>query len=211
MNTDNTACSPQAQIDARARIGMWVFLGSEIMFFGPIFFSYMYGRYEWPQAFEAASRSTDLACGTFNTAVLLTSSLAVAAALLYAENGSRVQARRALNAAVLLGLLFLLVKSYEYLQDWHEHLVPGPSFQMDGAIDLAAAQLFYFIYFFSTLLHALHLIIGIALVLYCHRYLAHEPGHGAVRRLEITGLYWHFVDMIWIFLFPALYLAGRAS
>lgn len=199
----------QALTDARARIGMWVFLGSEIMFFGPVFFAYLYGRYEWPQAFDAASRSTDLLCGTVNTAVLLTSSLGVAIALLFVKRGAREHARRALNAVVLLGLVFLLIKSYEYVQDGHEHLVPGPSFHASGAIDQAAAQLFYFVYFFSTLLHALHLSIGIGLMLYCRRNLKRESGHKAVRRLEMSGLYWHFVDIIWIFLYPALYLAGR--
>ncbi len=197
--------------DARARIGMWVFLGSEIMFFGPVFFAYLYGRYEWPQAFSAASRSTDLLYGTVNTAVLLTSSLGVALALLFAEGGARKQARHALDGVVLLGLVFLLIKGYEYVQDWQEQLVPGPSFHLQGAINQAAAQLFYFIYFFSTLLHALHLAIGIGVVIYCRSCLKRMSGHRAVRRLEITGLYWHFVDIIWIFLYPALYLAGRAS
>ena len=201
----------QAISDARARIGMWVFLGSEIMFFGPVFFAYLYGRYAWPQAFEAASRSTDLLWGTVNTAVLLTSSLGVAIALLFAQRGAREQTRHALNVVVLLGLVFLLIKSYEYVQDWNEHLVPGPTFHVPGAVDQAAAQLFYFIYFFSTLLHALHLTIGIGLMSYCRRDLKHRSGHKAVRRLEMTGLYWHFVDIVWIFLYPALYLAGRAS
>ncbi|NGM88908.1 cytochrome c oxidase subunit 3 family protein [Parapusillimonas sp. SGNA-6] len=197
--------------DARARIGMWVFLASEIMFFGPVFFAYLYGRYEWPDAFFAASRSTNLLCGAVNTAVLLTSSAAVAVALHLAQAGLRQQARRALDAVMLLGLVFLLIKSYEYAQDWHEHLLPGPGFHLRDAANQAAAQLFYFIYFFATLLHGLHLVIGIGLVAYCHRRLDRDTGPRAVRRLEVAGLYWHFVDIIWIFLYPALYLAGRAS
>ncbi|NYT35389.1 hypothetical protein ERD78_00755 [Allopusillimonas soli] len=201
----------RATHDTRARMGMWVFLASEIMFFGPVFFAYVYGRHTWTQAFEAASRSTDLVCGTLNTALLLTSSACVAAALLLAERNARTQARRALDCVIVLGAAFLLIKSYEYGQDWHEHLVPGPHFHVDQATDQAAAQLFYFIYFFATLLHALHMIIGLALMLYCRCHLKHDSGHTAVRRLEICGLYWHFVDIVWIFLFPALYLAGRAS
>jgi cytochrome c oxidase subunit 3 len=201
---------PETMSDARARIGMWVFLCSEIMFFGPVFFAYMYGRYEWSQAFEAASRSTDLMSGAINTAVLLSSSLGVAAALLWAEGGARQQARRTLDVVLLLGLIFLLIKGHEYVQDWNEHLVPGPRFHLDSATDQAAAQLFYFIYFFATLLHALHLVIGMGLMLYCRRQLRKDPTHSAVRRIEITGLYWHFVDIIWIFLYPMLYLAGRA-
>jgi len=197
--------------DARARIGMWVFLASEIMFFGPVFFAYLYGRHAWTQAFEAASRSTDLACGTLNTALLLTSSAAMAAAALRAEQGARRQARRGLGAVVLLGAAFLLVKGYEYRQDWHEGLVPGPGFHVAQAADQAAAQLFYFVYFFATLLHALHVIIGMGLVLYCRGLLARGSGQTGARRVEICGLYWHFVDLVWIFLYPALYLAGRAS
>ncbi len=200
----------EALKDARARIGMWVFLCSEIMFFGPVFFAYAYGRYEWTQAFEAASRSTDLMSGAANTAVLLSSSLAVAAALLWAEDGARQRARRALDVVLLLGLVFLLIKGHEYMQDWNEHLVPGPRFHLQSATDQAAAALFYFIYFFATLLHALHLVIGMGLMLYCRRQLKQDPTHRAVLRLEITGLYWHFVDIIWIFLYPMLYLAGRA-
>lgn len=197
--------------DARARIGMWVFLASEVMFFGPVFFAYAYGRYEWPQAFEAASRSTDLVSGTVNTAVLLTSSLGVAAALRLAQQGASRQARRALDLVMLLGVAFLLIKGHEYVQDWRQNLVPGPAFHVKGAAYQPAAQLFYFIYFFATLLHALHLTIGIGLVGYCRRHLVRGVGHRLARRLEVVGLYWHFVDIIWIFLYPALYLAGRAS
>lgn len=203
--------SADALADARARIGMWVFLASEVMFFGPVFFAYLYGRYEWADAFAAASRSTNVLCGAVNTAVLLTSSVAVAMALHYAQHDLRRQARRALAVAALLGCVFLVIKGYEYAEDWHENLLPGLHFQLRDAVNQTAAQLFYFIYFFSTLLHGLHLIIGIGLLAYCRHYLERDQGHRAVRRVEIIGLYWHFVDIIWIFLYPALYLAGRAS
>lgn len=195
---------------ARTRLGMWTFLGSEVMFFGPVFFAYLYGRFMWPQAFEAASRSTDLLCGATNTAVLLTSSLGVAIAEQLAVRGAYKPARRALDAVVALGLAFLAIKGYEYLQDWREQLVPGPHFHVQGAVNAAAAQLFYFVYFFATGLHAVHLVVGIGLMLYCRRALRLRPGRQTRRRMEAAGLYWHFVDIVWIFLFPALYLAGRA-
>jgi len=195
---------------ARTRLGMWAFLGSEVMFFGPVFFAYLYGRFMWPQAFEAASRGTDLLCGAVNTAVLLTSSLGVAVAHLLADRGAYGRARRVLDAVVLLGLAFLAIKGYEYVQDWREQLVPGPYFHVQGAVNQAGAQLFYFVYFFATALHALHLTAGIALMLHCRRALLRRPGRPTLRRLEAAGLYWHFVDIVWIFLFPALYLAGRA-
>ncbi|NYT69727.1 cytochrome c oxidase subunit 3 [Pusillimonas noertemannii] len=198
--------------DARARLGMWVFLASEIMFFGPVFLAYLYGRHAWPEAFEAASRSTDFWLGTINTAVLLSSSLFVAIALLLAQRGDLRPARRSLDVVVLLGAVFLLIKGWEYRQDWLQGLVPGRAgFHVEHAANQAAAQLFYFIYFFATLLHAVHMAIGIGLMLYCRGKLAGPKGRNSVRRLEICGLYWHFVDIVWIFLFPALYLAGRAS
>lgn len=218
---ETTASLPK---DNRARMGMWVFLGSEIMFFGPVFFGYLYGRHTFPAAFAAASRSTDLLCGTLNTAILLTSSLAIALAVQEAERlrdspsaldgGPRKSSKtllRMLDATVLLGLLFLAVKGYEYVQDWSEGLVPGSAFHLSApAAEQTAAQLFYFIYFFSTSLHALHLAIGIGLVLYCRRQLVQRPGPRSRRRLDAAALYWHFVDIIWIFLFPALYLGGRS-
>lgn len=210
---ESTASLPRSN---RARMGMWVFLGSEIMFFGPVFFAYLYGRHAFPDAFALASRHTDLFCGTLNTAILLTSSLAIALAVQEAErlagdSPARSGLLRMLDATVLLGLLFIVVKGYEYAQDWSEGLVPGGSFHMAApAADQTAAQLFYFIYFFSTLLHALHLIIGIGLVLYCRQELARAVDHDASRRLDIVALYWHFVDIIWIFLFPVLYLGGRS-
>lgn len=207
--TEDSCAAIQAHADARSRVGIWVFLGSEIMFFGPVFFAYLYGRYEWPGAFAAASGSTNLLCGTFNTAVLLTSSAAVAAALLWAQGGATGQVQRALEAAVLLAVLFLATKGYEYAQDWQEHRVPGLGFVLQGAADQLAVQLFYFIYFFSTLLHGVHLLIGVGLLLYCRFNLARRPRRSTVRRLEAIGLYWHFVDIIWIFLYPALYLGGR--
>ncbi len=207
MSTD-TARIEQGQ---RTRLGMWVFLASEIMFFGPIFFAYAVGRYEVPDAFAQASRSTDIVSGTVNTAILLTSSLSIALGLEFARAGARKAACRAFDITVALAFCFLLLKGNEYIQDWHEHLIPGPGFHLAHGANQQGAELFYFIYFASTLLHALHLAIGIGLVLVARRHYSCAPGCGAMRRLETTGLYWHFVDIIWIFLFPALYLIGRAS
>ncbi|SHH84337.1 cytochrome c oxidase subunit 3 [Pollutimonas bauzanensis] len=196
--------------DQRSRLGMWIFLASEIMFFGPIFFAYAVGRYEMPDAFAQAGRSTDIVSGSINTAILLTSSLSIALGLEFARTGARKAACRAFDITVLLALCFLFLKGNEYLQDSHEHLIPGPGFHLAHGTDQQGAELFYFIYFASTLLHALHLAIGIALVLAARLHYSRVPGCAAMRRLDATGLYWHFVDIIWIFLFPALYLIGRA-
>lgn len=207
MSTDATRIAQ----DHRARLGMWIFLASEIMFFGPLFFAYAVGRYEMPLAFAQAGRSTDLVSGTINTAILLSSSLSIALGLEFARTGARKAACRALDITVILGLCFLAVKGREYVQDWHEHLIPGAGFHLADGSRQQGAELFYFVYFATTLLHALHLTIGIVLVAFSRLQYSRAAGHGAMRRLEAVGLYWHFVDLIWIFLFPALYLLGRTQ
>jgi cytochrome c oxidase subunit 3 len=197
----------------RSRLGMWVFLCTELMFFGPVFWGYIVERSRAPQAFLQAARLTDITFGTANTLILLTSSLFMALAVACAHAGRPQAARRHLYVTAALGLAFLAIKGLEYRKDWHDHLVPGAHFLASGVSDQAAAQMFFFIYFFTTLLHALHLIIGIVLVTFIARRLARDtvsPRAALARRVEMTGLYWHFVDIVWIFLFPVLYLGGRA-
>lgn len=197
--------------EKRTRLGMWVFLASEIMFFGPVFLGYMVGRYHAPLGFAEAGRSTELLLGAANTLILLTSSLAMALAIAFFKEGRPGLARYALWATGTLGLLFIIIKGWEYRLDWHKGLVPGPAFHLPGATDQTGAQLFYFVYYFGTSLHALHLLVGIGLVWAGARCFTREPAAQAARRLETIGLYWHFVDIVWIFLFPALYLMGRAA
>lgn len=197
----------------RSRLGMWIFLCTELMFFGPVFWGYIVERSRAPQAFLQAARLTDVAFGTANTLILLTSSLFMALAVACSNAGRPAAARRNLLITAALGLAFLAIKGLEYRKDWLEHLVPGAHFLAAGVSDQAAAQMFFFIYFFTTLLHALHLIIGIALVTLIARRVGHDtltPRAAIARRVEMTGLYWHFVDIVWIFLFPVLYLGGRA-
>lgn len=210
MNTGTDAA--RIAQDHRSRLGMWVFLASEIMFFGPIFFAYAVGRYEFSTAFTLAGRSTDIVSGTVNTAILLTSSLGIALGLEFAKTGARKAACRAFEITIVLALCFLALKGNEYINDWHEHLIPGPGFRADYGPNKQGAELFYFIYFASTLLHAVHLTIGIGLVAWGRfNYVRADHRRTIIRRLEIIGLYWHFVDIVWVFLFPALYLIGRTS
>ena len=189
-----------------ARLGMWIFIASELLFFGGLLFAYAHGRLSFPAGFAEAGRHTNVWLGTLNTGLLLTSSLFVALAVEAASHGQRRQVRRWLWGAFALGCAFLLVKVYEYRQEWLEGLLPGPHF----ALAAPGAQMFFLLYFTATGLHAVHMLAGMgALALYAWH--ARDPGSAWLRssRLESVGLYWHFVDVVWIGLYPLLYLAGR--
>jgi cytochrome c oxidase subunit 3 len=189
--------------------GMWVFLVTEILFFGGLFTAYTVYRHQYSRAFAEASRHLDIALGTFNTAVLIVSSLTMALAVWSAAVGRRKAIIVFLLLTMTLGGVFLGVKAVEYSHKFHDHLVPGPSFQFPGP-DARAAEIFYSLYFTMTGLHALHMVIGIGiltvLVLQARKG-RYTPGYHTP--VEVSGLYWHFVDIVWIFLFPLLYLIGR--
>lgn len=188
-------------------LGMWVFLATEVMFFGPLFLAYAYGRIEFAEGFSTASRHTHLWIGTINTAVLLTSSFFMAAAVRAAKIGARKIAALLLWITAALGGIFLALKGVEYWKEAQEHLVPWLDFHFD-AQHLIAAKFFYFVYFAMTGLHAVHLSvgIGIALVIAIKLRASAALSDSAV---EIGGLYWHFVDAIWVFLYPLIYLLER--
>jgi cytochrome c oxidase subunit 3 len=193
-----------------ARLGMWVFLATEVLFFGPLFLGYLYVRLHFPAEFAAASRHTDLVSGTLNTAILLTSSLTMALAAAARREGDAGLARRLLLATAALGAAFLALKGFEYYGEWQEGRIPWLDLPGGGMNE--ASDLFYFLYFAMTGLHALHLVVGMAIVLTLATLLARGRVQAAnAERVEIAGLYWHFVDMVWIFLYPLLYLVGRAG
>ncbi len=201
--------SLEQQSDA-ARLGMWVFLGTELMLFAALFMGYVVGRTHFDAAFAAASRRTDIVLGTINTAVLLTSSASMALSV----EARRVAPRLAgwlLALTAALGVVFLVLKGLEYRHDWHEHLVPGSGFRFDPA-HAQGAEIFYDLYFVMTGLHALHLVIGVTIAGTLAVLLLRGRDAAARQdRVEVGGLYWHFVDAIWIFLYPILYLVGRAT
>ncbi len=191
-----------------SQLGMWVFIAQEILFFGGLFLTYTVYRWAYPTAFAQSSHHLDVWLGCFNTAVLIGSSLTMALAVHGAQLGRRWTQVIFLVLTIVLGSIFLGVKAIEYGHKFHEHLVPGPNFVFDG--DAAHAQIFFSLYFVMTGLHALHMVIGIAIL----AVLVWQAWRGAYTPayyspVELTGLYWHFVDIVWIFLFPLLYLIGR--
>ncbi|RYJ04508.1 MAG: cytochrome c oxidase subunit 3 family protein [Acetobacteraceae bacterium] len=189
-----------------AAFGTWVFIASEAMFFGAALLAYAIYRSLWPEAFAVAARETGIAYGTLNTALLLTSSLTMAAAAEGARAGLRRLALGCLAATVALGLAFLAVKGLEYREDIHKHLLPGADFRLAEP----QAQIFFAFYWLLTGVHALHLSIGIgiAALLMIQAWRGSRPL--ASPGFEALGLYWHFVDLVWIFLYPLLYLGGRS-
>jgi cytochrome c oxidase subunit 3 len=192
-----------------ATLGMWTFLVTEILFFGGLFAAYSLYRSLYPEAFRAASHTLDIRLGAFNTAVLIGSSLTMALAVRGGQTGKPKVTFAMLLATLALGSTFLGVKAFEYAHKFAEHHVPGPTFHFDGP-DALHAQLFFSLYFGMTGLHALHMIIGAAILAGMLRPAlrgAWTPRNHNF--LEGMGLYWHFVDLVWIFLFPLLYLIGR--
>jgi cytochrome c oxidase subunit III len=201
-----------------ASLGMWIFLGTEVMFFGGMFCAYLIYRYWYYNEFAAGSRSIDIYLGTINTAVLICSSLTVALGVKAAQLGKRKLLVTLLIITILFGLAFLGIKGLEWYQKFEEHHVPGPSFSAQDLIekypqihiDPRSTQIYFSLYFAMTGLHALHMIIGVGIfsfILYYAWKGRYTPEYHTP--VEISGLYWHFVDIIWIYLFPLLYLIDR--
>jgi cytochrome c oxidase subunit III len=192
-----------------AVLGMWVFLATEILFFGGLFTVYTVYRSTHPVVFEEASHHLKLTLGAINTAVLLTSSFTVALAVHAIQGGKRWHTVLYFCVTLALGMAFLAIKGVEYSEEYHEHLVPWLSFIYPGP-QAAEGRMFFYLYFAMTGLHALHMVAGIGVV----GTVAIMTALGKFSReyynpVEVTGLYWHFVDIVWIFLFPLLYLVGH--
>jgi len=197
-----------AQQHEASSLGMWAFLLTEIMFFGGLFAGYTVYRTTYAAGFVAGSQHLDILLGTLNTAVLISSSLTMALSVHAAQVGHRQLLTRCLLLTMLLGLVFLSIKGYEYWHKYHESLVPGVRFNYTGPY-FSQVQLFLIFYFVMTGLHALHMVIGLGLLAIL-AVLAWRGWFSAAYStpVEIIGLYWHFVDIVWIFLYPLLYLLG---
>jgi cytochrome c oxidase subunit III len=198
-----------AQQTEASTLGMWVFLVTEVMFFGGLFMAYLVYRYRDPDGFAEASAHLNRVWGTANTAILIISSLTMALGVRAAQTSARAKTQVGwILATMSLGAAFLGVKVIEYAEKFEHHLVPGPNFHWAGKHP-QTAEMFYSLYFCMTGLHALHMIIGLGLMtviaIMAWRRTFDEHYYTPV---EVSGLYWHFVDIVWIFLFPLLYLIG---
>ena len=199
-----------------AVLGMWLFLATELMFFGALFLSFAVYRYLYAEAFAAGSAALSWQIGTANAVVLLVSDLMAVLAGHYAQLGNRRRLVTFLLLTALLGLVFMVLKGVEYYIDFRDHLVPGVNFDPSDWIERGLApgqvphvQLFLVMYWIMTLLHAVHLTIGIVVMLIL-AWLAYREHYSEAyyTPVDVAGLYWHFVDIIWIFLLPLLYLLG---
>ncbi len=193
-----------------ATLGMWLFVAQEIMFFGGLFTAYVVLRLRHPEAFALASNQLDVTLGGINTAVLILSSFTMAMAVRDSMLGKGRRCAGFLVGTIALGLVFVGIKAVEYSHKFHEHLVPGPNFQFRAAPEYAqGAEAFFSVYFAMTGLHALHMIIGVGVVAWLLKPALNGVFNADYHNpVECVGLYWHFVDIVWIFLFPLLYLLG---
>jgi cytochrome c oxidase subunit 3 len=203
----------EAQQKDASTLGMWIFLVTEIMFFGGMFAAYTTYRGWYPQVFAVASSSLNEIIGALNTAVLLLSSFTMVLAVRAGQLGQQKMIVVFLILTLLFGGVFLGVKAYEWNEKFEEHHIPGQAaFHLEGVApaDQGHAQLFFSLYFAMTGLHALHMVIGVGILLTL--IMQARKGKFAANYytpVDMAGLYWHFVDIIWIFLFPLLYLIDR--
>ncbi|CAN5912522.1 cytochrome c oxidase subunit 3 family protein [soil metagenome] len=190
-------------------LGMWAFLATEVLFFGGVFAAFAYYQSIFPEAFKEASHHLNIPLGAFNTAILLCSSLTMALAVRASQLRQRKQTVWFLLGTIALGSVFLGIKFYEWSIEYRDGLVPGLNFDF-SQVEHRQEVIFWSLYFTATGLHAIHMIIGIAIiaimaVLVWRRWMT---GTGSTQ-VEMLGLYWHLVDIVWVFLFPVLYLINH--
>jgi cytochrome c oxidase subunit 3 len=193
-----------------ALFGMWIFLATEVLFFGGMFAAYAVYRFEHAQAFMEAGRHQEWYLGCLNTAVLLVSGFTMALAVDFARRRERRGLLWLYALTWILGASFLVIEGCEYHSKFVEHLVPGSGFQFSGQ-DPAASELFFDLYFTMTGMHMFHMAVGLLLILFFGGWTWFSPR--ALHRpncFEVLGLYWAFVDIVWLFLYPLFYLVNPA-
>jgi cytochrome c oxidase subunit 3 len=196
-----------AQQEETATIGMWTFLATEVLFFGGLFAAYVVYRTAYPVAFAEGCHYGNLFLGSLNTALLLTSSLSMALAVHAAQEGRRIRLVLFLVVTLLFGLTFLALKGLEYSQHVSDDLFPGSHFR-PGL--LHGTQMFFVLYFLMTGLHAIHMLVGCGVLATLLRFaLKSRFSPTYYTPVMVTGLYWHFVDVVWVFLYPMFYLIHR--
>jgi cytochrome c oxidase subunit 3 len=189
-----------------ARLGMWLFLATEILLFAGLFVCYANYRFLFPDAFAAASRELDLTLGTINTLVLITSSFTAAMAVHYAKEAKNKQVVVMFVLTILMACGFLVIKYFEYSHKFHVGQLPGPYYRYEG-IQLPGVSLYFTVYFLSTGLHAFHVIVGMAVLAWVTtKAMKNQFSYRNYTAVELGSMYWHLVDLVWIFLFPMLYL-----
>lgn len=210
MTSKTTVVAEQFDDYAQQReadtLGMWTFLLTEILLFGGLFLAYAVYRHLYPAAWAEASHHNDILLGTVNTAVLLVSSLSVALAVHAAEEDRWKGVKKMFALTIILGLVFLGIKFYEYYVHFQHDIVPGVRFESSSP-EAPQIAMFMVLYFTMTGLHALHMIVGIGM-LAVMLILVHRGRINQAISIELAGLYWHLIDIIWVFLFPLLYLVG---
>lgn len=193
-----------AQQQEASTLGMWAFLATEVLFFGGMFAAYAVYRSLYYEAFVAGSQHMDVFLGAVNTAVLLLSSLTVALGVHAVQRGNKGALTRSLLVTIALGSTFLVIKGFEYSHKYAEGLIPGIRFTLEGPDHV---ELYFILYFVMTGFHALHMIVGIGIMtamIILTRKGRFSPEY--YNPIEVSGLYWHFVDIVWIFLYPLFYL-----
>jgi cytochrome c oxidase subunit 3 len=199
--------TPEQQRET-ATVGMWIFLATEVMLFGALFTAFSVYRMYYTRGFDEGSADMSIVLGSINTAVLITSSLTMALSIYSAALGKMVRTYVLLLTTAAIGLVFLAIKFTEYYQHYLAHKVPGIWFESQSP-HAAAMQMFYVFYFVMTGLHAIHMTIGIGMVVvFAMRTAAGSFNAEYHTPLEVIGLYWHFVDIVWVFLFAIFYISG---
>jgi len=198
--------SSLARQNEAMRLGMWLFLATEILLFAGLFTGYAVYRFEFPEAFKECSRHLELTAGTVNTLVLITSSLTVALAIHYARSNRPKAAAVCLVLTLAFALAFLGIKAIEYTAHFHEKSLPGKYYAFEE-VKIPGAAMFFSLYFLMTGLHGLHVVVGMSVLSWIlWRTLQGRYSERYYTGLELGGLYWHLVDLVWIFLYPLLYL-----
>ncbi len=192
--------------DSAVRLGMWLFLATEVLLFAGLFLGYTVYRHFYHEAFHEASRHLDLWAGATNTVVLITSSLTVALAYWAIKQDKQKLCAGLLIFTIVCACVFLVIKAIEYHHKFEEGALPGAWYHF-AEVTAPGANLYYTIYFLSTGLHAIHVIVGMSILIWVlARVLKGHFSSSYFVPVELGGLYWHLVDLVWIFLFPLLYL-----
>jgi cytochrome c oxidase subunit III len=190
-----------------SRLGMWLFLGTEVLLFAGLFLGYAVYRHFYHDTFKAASHHLNLLLGTVNTVVLISSSFTVAMAYHSVKKGNNKAAAGLLIFTIMCALAFLCIKAFEYREKFQEGALPGKWFHFEEMQGMPGANMFYTVYFLTTGLHAFHVIVGMAILVWVlRRTIRGDFDRKYHIPVELGGLYWHLVDLVWIFLFPLLYL-----